>query len=75
MIDAETGVATEGVTKILPEGINTLAGVLLSQRVGPTLPDKTAIGVPHLRPKPRIINPALWCLDVKIGRHDVVVAG
>jgi hypothetical protein len=30
MIDAETGVATEGVTKILPECIDALAGVQMS---------------------------------------------
>jgi hypothetical protein len=48
MIDAETGVATEGVTKILPECIDALAGVQSPQGVGPPLRDKTVIGVPYL---------------------------
>jgi len=37
MIDAETGVAREGVTEILPERLNSLTRMQSPQRVGPAL--------------------------------------
>ena len=46
MIDAEPGVAGEGITKILPERIDALAGVELPQGVGPALRDKQAVSEP-----------------------------
>jgi serine phosphatase RsbU (regulator of sigma subunit) len=37
MIDAETGVAREGVPELLPERINSLTRMQSPQRVGPAL--------------------------------------
>ncbi len=44
-------------------------------RVDRALRDKTAIGLPDLRPEERVIEPSFRRVDVEIGRHDVVVAG
>ncbi len=63
MIDAPTGVATEGVPEILPEGIDPLTRVQGPQRVGPARLHKAAIGVPHLGPEERVIDPALRRVD------------
>ena len=75
MIDAETGVAREGVTEILPERLNSLTRMQSPQRVGPALLHKAAICVPYLGPEQRVIDPSLRRIDVEIGRHDVVIAG
>ena len=75
MIDAQPGIAGKGVPEIFPEGVDPLIGMQGSQRVGPALRDKAAIGVAHLRPKQRVIDPSLRRVDVEIGRHDVEVAG
>jgi hypothetical protein len=40
MIDAQTGVATEGVPEILPERVDPLIRMQSPQRVGPALRDK-----------------------------------
>lgn len=44
MIDAETGVAREGVPKIRPERIDPFARVLSPERVGPALRDQRCAG-------------------------------
>jgi len=75
MIDAQAGVAGKGVPEIFPERVDPLIGMQGPQRVGPALRDKAAIGVAHLRPKQRVIDPSLRRVDVEIGRHDVEVAG
>jgi hypothetical protein len=73
MIDAQTCVAGEGVTKILPERIDAPARVQLPQRVGPALRDKQAVGFPHLGPEQRVIDPSFRRVDVEIGRLDIVI--
>jgi hypothetical protein len=45
------------------------------QRVGPALLDKAAIGLPHLGPEQRVIDPSLRRINIEIGRHDIVIAG
>jgi hypothetical protein len=75
MIDAKPGIAGEGITKILSECIDALAGVQLPQGVGPTLGDKQVVRFPHLGPEQRAIDPSFRRVDVEIGRHDIVVAG
>ena len=51
MIDPEPGVTGVGVSEIVPERVNALAGVKRSQRVGPTLIDKPAVGFTDFRAK------------------------
>ena len=58
MIDAQTGVASEGIPEILPEGVDPLARMQRPQRVGPALLHKAAIGLPYLGPEQRVIDPA-----------------
>jgi Family of unknown function (DUF5681) len=75
VIDAQSGVAGKGVSEIFPEGVDPLPRVERPQRVGPALLDQAAIGIAHLRPEQRVIDPALRRIDVEIGRHHVEVAG
>ena len=56
MIDAETGVATEGVPEIFSERVNPFTWVQSPQRVRPPLLNKPAIGFAHLWPKQRVIE-------------------
>ena len=69
MIDTEPGVAGEGITEILPECIDALAGVKLPQGVGPALRHKQAVSFPHLGPEQRVVDPSFRRIDVEIGRH------
>ena len=75
MIDAQTGIASEGIPEILPERVDPLARVQRPQRISPALLDKAAIGIPHLGAEQRVIDPAFGRVDVEIGGHDVVIAG
>jgi len=45
----------------------------LADRVGPTLIDKSGIGVPNLGAEQGIVSPTVRCIDIQIGRHDVEV--
>ena len=74
MIDAETGVAREGVPEIFPECVNPLAGVQSAQGISPPLLDQISIGLTHLGTEQRVIDPALRRVDIEIRRHDVVIA-
>src|SRR4051794_12073183 len=75
MVDAQPGIPGKGVPEILPEGVDPLARVHCPQSVRPALFYKPTVGVPHLGPKQRVINPALRRIDVELRRHDVVIAG
>ena len=75
MIDAQSGVAGERVPEIFPERVDPLIGVQDPQRVGPALLDQAAIGVAHLRPEQRVIDPALGRIDIQIGRPRWVSTG
>src|SRR5712691_550862 len=74
MINAQPGIAPPGISEIVPKGIDALARVQLTHRIGPAPSDEASEGVPHLGTEERIIKPALWLIDVKIGRHNIVVA-
>ena len=74
MIDAKTGIAAKGITKILPECVDAFARMQLPQSVGPALRDEETIGLSHLGAKQGVIHPALGCVNVEIDRHDIVVA-
>ena len=69
------GIARIGVPEIIPEGVDALARMKRAERVGPALANKPAVRLAHLRPKQRIVHPALRLVDVEIGRHHVVIAG
>jgi hypothetical protein len=74
MIDAQAGIAGKSVPEIFPEGIDPLARMQRAQRVRPALRHKLAIGFAHLRPKQRVIDPALRRIHIERGRHHVEVA-
>lgn len=74
MVDAQPGIASIGIPKELPEGVDAFAGVKRAQGVDSTLCGKLTEGVAHLRPEQRIIDPSLRRIDIEPGRHDVVVA-
>ena len=71
MIDAQPGVAGKGISEIFPEGVDPLVGMQRPQRVGPALRDQALIGVTHLGPEQRVIDPALRRINIEIGRHHV----
>ena len=75
VIDAQSGVAGKGVPEIFPECVDPLIRVEDPQRVGPALCDQALIGVAHLGPEQRVIDPALRRIDIEIGRHHVEIAG
>ena len=75
VIDAQPGVAGKRVPEILPERVDPLIRVERPQRVGPALRDQAAVGVTHLRPEQRVIDPALGRIDIQIGRPRWVSTG
>ena len=74
MIDAQPGIAGEGVPEILPKGVDALAGIEVTQRIFPSQLYELRIRFAHFRPEQRVVTPALRCIDVQVGRHDVVIA-
>src|ERR1700689_2715965 len=74
MVDAQPGVARVGVSEIIPECVDALAGMKRSQGVGPTLRGKPAKSVSHLDAKQRIVDPSFRLIDVEFARHHVVIA-
>src|SRR5262245_58439598 len=74
MVDAQSSVTGIGVSKIIPERIDALAGIGLAHSVGPTLFDELCISVAHLNAKQRIIDPSFGFVDIKLSWHDVEVA-
>ena len=64
----------KGVSPIIPERVDALSRVQLSDGVRPSLRNETPVGIPHLRPKQRVIEPAFGGIHIKIGRHKVVIA-
>ena len=75
VIDAQPGVALIGISEVIPKGVDTLAWMQLTHRIGPSLSDEARESVPHFGPEERIIEPAFRLIDVKVSRHNVVVAG
>jgi len=74
MVDAQSGVARVGVTEIVPECVDALAGMKRSQGVSPTLRGKPAKSVSNLDAKQRVVDPSLRLIDVEFGWHYVVIA-
>ena len=74
VVDAKSGIAREGVSEILPEGVYALVWVERPQSVGPTVIDQAAISLTDFRSEQSVVAPSLWSVDIDIGRHDVVVA-
>ena len=74
MVNAQTRVASVRVPKVIPEGVDALVRMQAAQGVGPALGKKAAERVAHLGPKQRVVQPAFWLVDVKLGRHDVKIS-
>jgi len=49
MIDAQPGVALIGISEVIPKGVDTLAWMQLTHRIGPPLSDEARESVPALR--------------------------
>src|SRR4028118_420826 len=75
MVDAEAGVACEGVAPIVPEGEYGLAGVEMADGVGPALRQQAPVELPRLGLEESVVEPALGLVGVHILWDDVVVAG
>ena len=75
MVDAQAGVARPGVSKRFPERVNALVGVQGAEGVGPALRDEAVECGAHLWAEESIAEPALGRINIKLGRHDVVIAG
>src|SRR3954447_25698390 len=71
MINAQSGVAAEGISEVVPEGVDSLVRMKFSQGIRPTLREKCVIGGADFRAKERVVQPALRFVHVEIGRHDV----
>src|SRR5580693_1989783 len=74
MIDAQSGIAGEGVPEILPECVDALFGMELPDRICPTLFHEIGIGFAHLRAEQGIVAPAFRRIHVNVGRHDIIIA-
>ena len=74
MVDAQAGIAFERVPPVFPEGVDAFLRMQLAEGVRPALGDEIGIGLPDLRAEQCIVAPALRCVDVEIGRHDVEIA-
>src|SRR6185437_1546122 len=59
VIDAQAGVARVSVPKIVPKGVDALAGMKGAQSVGPTLRDQAAKGFANLDAEQGVIDPSL----------------
>ena len=64
MVNAQPRIAGIGVPEIIPEGIDALPRIQGAQGVGPTLGQKAAERLAHLRPKQGIIYPVFRLIDV-----------
>ena len=74
MVDAETGVPTIGVPKIVEERIDCFVGMERAQGVGPSLRRQSKERLAYLRREQCILEPTLWFVDVALGWHDIEVA-
>src|SRR6476620_6963387 len=74
MVDADAGIALEGVAKVIPEREDLLAGIKLAQRVGPPLVDELAIRRARLWKEERVLDPVFRLLRVELRRDHVVIA-
>lgn len=75
MVEPQPGIAAISVPEVVPEGVDTLAGMEAANGVGPAMFDQGPEGVPHFRPEQRVTLPALRLIDVEFGRRDIVIAG
>lgn len=74
VVDAQAGVATPSIPKVIPEGVNALARMQRAYGIGPALANQRVKRHFHFRAEQRIVAPALGLVNIQIGRHDVVVA-
>ena len=69
VVDADAGVAGEGVAPIIPEGEDRLVGMEMADGVGPALLQQPAILGARLGLEQGVVAPALGLVDVGVGRE------
>src|SRR6202795_4074732 len=75
MINAQSGVASIGVAKIIPEGIDGLSGMRGADRIHPAMPEQMRECFANFGSEQRVVNPAFWLIHVGLRRYHVVIAG
>src|SRR5467141_3937248 len=75
MVDTKARVPGPRISEIIPEGIDALTWMKLSQRIGPALREQIMERLADLGPEQRVIDPALGPINVEFGRHHIEIAG
>jgi hypothetical protein len=75
MVDSQPCIPAPCVSEVIPKRVDSLVRMQLTDCIHPTQLDETAKGVTHLRSEERVIQPALWFINIQVSRHDVEVAG
>ena len=74
MIEPEAGVALPPVPHVIPERVHLRIGVQRADRVDPTSVQKTCEQRPRLRLHKRIVLIGFRGVDVRVRRHNIVIA-
>ena len=74
MVDAEARVARPAVRLIIPEGPHPAIGMPAEDRVGPTIIQQAAIGLPAFGLHQRVVLHRLDREGVDVARDDIIVA-
>ena len=75
VIDTQPCIPAPRVSEIVPKGVDAFCGMQLAQGIRPALFEETVKSAPDLGTEKRIVHPSLRLIDVKVGRHHIVVAG
>lgn len=74
VVDPKASILAEGVSEIVPECVYSVIGIEVPDRIGPSLLGQSAVRVPDLYPKQRVIAPPLRLVDIQLSGHNIVVA-
>ena len=75
MIEPEAGIAWPAHALVVPEGVDALLWMPVTQRVGPAAADELSVGCTAVRVDECVIVPGRGRVDVEVGRRDIVVSG
>lgn len=75
VIEPQARVSSPGIPKVVPEGVDHLIWMLMTDGIGPALCGQFSKRRADFRPEQRVVFPTLRLVHVEIGRHHVVVAG
>src|SRR5450755_3069937 len=75
MVDTEAGVALPSMAQVVPERVDALVAMQLSQRIRPTLLEETRVGEATLWLDEGVVVPRSGGVDVDVGRGHVEIAG